>query len=247
MMKTSCLRLTLGGLLIGTGLIGMGDVIGQDAPERGRSARADLPQDPFANSSTFSVSNDPFAGSVSSGQSSIDSERANDRIRAALQRTASHSFDEMPLAEVARVISDTHKIPLVLDKQALEEIGLSTEEPIRIALKDVSLNSFLELMLGPLDLVSMVDNEVLIITTPEKAESNLHVRVYSLAAPLFGQGNEVITAMQKTVSPESWDKMGGRASAVAVLDKLIVVSGTDALHDEVQDLLDRMKRALESE
>ena len=53
---------------------------------------------------------------------------------------------------------------------ALEEIGVGTDEPVTINLHNVSLRSALRLMLKKLQLTYIIQDEVLMITTPEEAE-----------------------------------------------------------------------------
>ena len=113
------------------------------------------------------------------------------RIQAALDLETSQTFDETPLVEAVREIRETHDIPIKVDGRALEEIGLSEEEPITIDLQNVSLRSFLRLMLRELDLTYLIQDEVMQITTIEKAEQNLVNKVYpvgDLVIPITSGG-----------------------------------------------------------
>ena len=113
------------------------------------------------------------------------------RVQAALNEETTHFFDETPLSEAVSEISEAHGIPIVVDNRALEEIGLSEEEPVSVDLKNVSLRSFLRLMLRDLDLTYMIKDEVMQITTVEVAEENLVNKVYpvgDLVVPLISGG-----------------------------------------------------------
>jgi uncharacterized membrane protein YgcG len=119
---------------------------------------------------------------------SNDKER---RIQKSLDESTTQNFDETPLVEAIREIRETHNIPIQVDGRALEEIGLSEEEPITISLEDVSLRSFLRLMLREIDLTYMIQDEVMQITTIEKAEQNLINKVYpvgDLVIPITSGG-----------------------------------------------------------
>jgi hypothetical protein len=73
----------------------------------------------------------------------------------------------------------------------LEEIGLSADQPVSITLKNVTLRSFLRLMLRELDLTYMIKDEVMQITTIEAAEQNLVNKVYpvgDLVVPIIQLG-----------------------------------------------------------
>lgn len=174
----------------------------------------------------------------------IDSSEAINRIRLALDHSTTQSFNETPLVEVVRELAETHKIRILVDGRALEEAGFSEEEPITIGLKDVSLRSFLRLMLRSMGLTYAARDEVLVITTREAAERNLQLRTYRLNSSLSGNCEEVIAAIQKTVEPKAWSGDGGSASITSVLNDVIIVSATESLHERVQDFFEKVDAAL---
>ena len=113
------------------------------------------------------------------------------RIQSALGDETSFSFVELPLSDAVQQISEAHDIPIVVDSRALEEIGLSAEEPVNISLKNVSLRSFMRLMLRENELTYMIKDEVMQITTVEAAEQNLVTKVYpvgDLVVPIMQLG-----------------------------------------------------------
>ena len=82
---------------------------------------------------------------------------------------------------MSRQLQDDYGIPIKLDTTALEEIGINTDEPVTVNLHNISLRSALRLMLKDLQLTYIIQDEVLMITTPEEAEANLVVKVYPVA------------------------------------------------------------------
>ena len=113
------------------------------------------------------------------------------RIQAALGDETTQIFTETPLQEAINQISEAHKIPIVIDNQALEDIGLSADEPVTINLENVSLRSFLRIMLRDLDLTYVIKDEVMQITSQEAAEENLVTKVYpvgDLVVPIMQLG-----------------------------------------------------------
>ena len=90
-------------------------------------------------------------------------------------------FNESPLRDVKQAIEDQFRIPVEIDGRALEDMGLDLDTPVTQNLSGVSLRSALKRMLGPLDLAYIIKDEVLLITTKEKAEENLVVKVYPVA------------------------------------------------------------------
>ena len=103
---------------------------------------------------------------------------AEQSIFQALDDDTSLQFLDSPLEEVVLFLEDQHDIQIELDTRALDDVGIGTDVPISKNLKGISLRSALRLMLRDLDLTYVIRDEVLLITTPEEAESKLITKVY---------------------------------------------------------------------
>jgi len=106
-------------------------------------------------------------------------------------------FVETPLKDAIQYLQDQHSIPIVLNTKTLNDAGINPDTPVTKNLKGITLRSALRLMLKELDLTYVVRDEVLQITTPDDAESQLVTKVYpvgDLVVPiginsnLFGLG-----------------------------------------------------------
>ncbi|MEN6458868.1 MAG: hypothetical protein ABFC63_08050 [Thermoguttaceae bacterium] len=106
---------------------------------------------------------------------------AEKRIREALNSPTKLDFSEQPLSDVIDFLKDYHKIPIEIDAKALEEKGVGTDSPVTRNLQGVSLRSALRLILKQLELTYLIKDEVLLITTPEKADEDLITKVYPVA------------------------------------------------------------------
>ena len=106
---------------------------------------------------------------------------AEEKIFEALRQPTSLEFIETPLRDVVDYLKDLHGIEIQINYRALEEIGVSADTPLTRNLKGISLRSALRLMLRELDLTYSVQDEVLLITTPEEVESALTAKVYPVA------------------------------------------------------------------
>ena len=116
---------------------------------------------------------------------------------------------------------------------------MSSDTPISISLENVSLRSFLRLMLRQLDLTYMV-NDVMHITTIEAAERHLRTRMYSLSNNhLVEKSDKLLAAMQSAIEPDTWSALGGPSTATA-LDHVLIVSTTDNVHHQVEDFLNTL-------
>ncbi|NBP52496.1 MAG: hypothetical protein EBU70_15190, partial [Actinobacteria bacterium] len=107
---------------------------------------------------------------------------AEQKIYEALDKPVdSLRFDETPLRDVVAALQDQQGIPVQLDARALEDAGLDLETPVTKNVSNVALRSALRLLLSDVDLTYIIKDEVLLITTKEKAEENLVVKVYPVA------------------------------------------------------------------
>ncbi|NDC64001.1 MAG: hypothetical protein EBZ59_08490, partial [Planctomycetia bacterium] len=104
------------------------------------------------------------------------------RIYEALEKPVERfDFNETPLRDVIAQIEDAQGIPVQIDAKAFEDAGLDLMTPVTKNVSGISLRSALRLLLGELDLTYLVKDEVLLITTKDKAAENLVVKVYPVA------------------------------------------------------------------
>lgn len=106
---------------------------------------------------------------------------AERRISEQLTKTTQLDFLDTPLSDVIDTLKDMHGIEIQLDQRALQDVGIATDTPVTMRLQGVTLRSALRLMLRPLDLTYVIQDEVLLITTPEEAENRLITKVYPVA------------------------------------------------------------------
>ena len=99
-------------------------------------------------------------------------------IKEALTQRVSFDFAELPLSEAVRQISERTRILIHLDAKRLDEVGVSIDTPITKSFPNIRLSTFLDLMLEELELTYLVKDDVLVITTPEYAETERVIRVY---------------------------------------------------------------------
>jgi len=96
------------------------------------------------------------------------------QIEKSLNRTISLHFENTPLVEVIRHIRTVADANVVLDAAGLEEEGHTTTTPVSIAVDGITLKSALNLILEPLNLGYMIDNEVLKITSHTRQQGKSH-------------------------------------------------------------------------
>jgi hypothetical protein len=166
---------------------------------------------------------------------------ARERINAILERPMEPmDFNESPLRDVAEHLSEVLGVPVEIDARALEDLGLDLDTPITLMLHGVRGHALLNRMLSPLDLAWIVQDEALLITTKEKAEERLEVRLYYLPLGYDTDFQALIDLIQSTVAADTWDTVGGPGAMRPMEEgptSQLVVSTTYQVHREVEGLL----------
>ena len=176
-----------------------------------------------------------------------------DRINQALDqplKQAGLDFTEEPLETVVNYLQSEYEIPIQLDVPALEDAGLTPDEQVTVNLQRISLRSAMRLLLKQLQLTYVIRNEVLMITTPEEAESELVVCVYDVRNLLGGRNdakqlNSLVDVIASCVAKTTWSKNGkGEAEIKSLQPGLLVVSQTQAVHEQISGLLGVIRETL---
>jgi len=116
---------------------------------------------------------------------------AEKRIFEALDQPTTLDFVEEPLQGVVDFWKEEHGINIKIDTRALEDLNLGTDEPITETFDGISLRSAMRMILRPLELNFMVEDEVLKITTQDVVDTNLTTKVYpvgDLVIPIISMG-----------------------------------------------------------
>jgi hypothetical protein len=121
----------------------------------------------------------------------------------------------------------------------------------------VSLQSGLNLLLRPLDLTWTIQDEVLLITTPEEAELALIVKVYDVhdlvrcrdkSGEEWADYDTLIEVIKTTVKPETWDDVGGAGSVAPAPFRgveMLVISQIYEVHQKIERLLEQFRAIAE--
>jgi len=103
---------------------------------------------------------------------------AETRIQSALNDETETGFIDTPLSDAIEFFGDLHRISIIFDNAALLEEGIDTAEPITLDISGIKLRSALKIMLEPLQLTYIIEDEVMKITTENRAIEKLSTRVY---------------------------------------------------------------------
>src|SRR5262249_38911156 len=116
--------------------------------------------------------------------SSVDLTKYNkteERILKSMDLPTTVNFFEEQLEDAIKYLQEYHNLPLWIDKQALQDEGISLDQAVTLQLDGVKFRSVLKLLFEPFQLTWLIEDEVMKITTVNKAADKLQIRVYPVA------------------------------------------------------------------
>ncbi|HEY4759589.1 MAG TPA: permease prefix domain 1-containing protein [Thermoguttaceae bacterium] len=188
---------------------------------------------------------------------------ANAQTQAKLEKLIDADFVETPLVHVLDYLADVTKVQYHLDNKHLSDVGITSDVPITFHLKYVPAEMVLRLILRELNLTYWLDNGVVIVSTPDEADSRLEIRVYRvddlLDCPSMAKNDDLtdssakkqkrvsydhlIDVITSTIHPTTWDNVGGQGS-IAPYRGTLVISQTADVHREIKKVLDDLKKSI---
>ena len=140
------------------------------------------------------------------------------KIEAALNSPADMEFKDAHLTDVIDTLKDRYKIEIQFDRKAMDEAGIGSDATVTRVVKGTTLRRALRPMLHDLGLACVVEDEVLLVTTTEAAETKLNTVLYPVADLVTRRdepGNpetdfdSLFNVIHSTVEPTTWDEVGG--------------------------------------
>ncbi len=174
---------------------------------------------------------------------------ADHKIRQALESLTEFEFNDTSLSDVIDYLANKHGIEIILDNKGLADAAVDPSALVTRAVRQpVRLRSAFKLLLEEFDLTWAIRDDVLLITSKEKADEILVTQVYRVGDLLDGSRArlkiiELIDAIVETVQPDSWDDNGGPGSIIP-LGRALLVSQKFDCHEEVTDLLALLRAEL---
>jgi hypothetical protein len=115
--------------------------------------------------------------------------KSEQRISDALDQPVDFSIEPQPLRDALEFISQRYGIPIMIDDKALEDATIDAgSAEVKINVPNVKLRNLLKLMLEqlPEPLTYVIEDEVMKITTIEKANEKLAIRMYPVGDVILG-------------------------------------------------------------
>lgn len=173
------------------------------------------------------------------------------QIQKSLAKTVTVNFQDTALGEALRNLGEQIDVNIVLDSRGLAEEGLTPAQPVSFVMDGISARSAFKLILEPLELAVVIENEVLKVTSRQRAKGEMIVVSYplreliqslELSRDSMEAVQQLIEVIQLTISPDTWDLAGG-PGAVHLFEQTqhLVVRQTDDVHAEIVKLLDEVR------
>ena len=99
-------------------------------------------------------------------------------IEAKLNDPVSLNMDKQPLGEAIAFLQNYTGLNIVLDPKAVQEEGLTSASPVDLVANNIRLKTALKLMLQPLGLTYKVEDDVLLITSPQATQEQTFSKPY---------------------------------------------------------------------
>jgi hypothetical protein len=184
-----------------------------------------------------------------------------ERIEQKLDEPISVSFKDTPLHQVIDDLRELAGVNIIPDRSALQDADISLDMPLTLAVEKISLKSVLNLLLDQAKLTCHIKDEVLQITTKEKARGRLRTVTFPVAdlvtpdtamsriiasgfspyeptPPGLSVEEALMSLIQKTIATDSWRELGGRgAIQFFPLGQALVVSQTEEIQEDIAALL----------
>ena len=133
-------------------------------------------------------------------------ERINEALDGPL-KSSGLDFTEEPLESVVNFLQDEYEIPIQMDMPALAEAGRAAGRAHDGQTAKHYAASAMRMMLKQHQLTYMIQDEVMMITTPEQADKNLVAKVYPVA--------DLVLPIESPRRRRWWRHSGGWMAAVA--------------------------------
>lgn len=166
---------------------------------------------------------------------------ATEKIEAELRKQTDVDFQDAPLTDVMTFLSDFHNIPIIIDHEALTEAKIKTDTPITRTLTGGKLESALNIILTPLKLDYVIDNDVMMVTTAKQAEATTEAVVYDLTRIPNVEPKTLSSIIMSVTKPEAWSEKGGPGTLVFGTD-FIAINQNQRTHRKIVSLLNQLER-----
>jgi len=168
----------------------------------------------------------------------------DEAVRKQLRQRVSMRFEKKTLKEALGELLDKRGVQYLIDEQSLADAGVKLDQPVSLALTDITLRSALIHVMGPFGLTNRSRYGVLFITTVEKAEENQFPVVYDVSDLAVATRNGMDNLSEMIKDETSGGFFGEIAGIIRrPVPGVFMIRHHDAMHAEVAQLLANLHRS----
>jgi hypothetical protein len=154
-------------------------------------------------------------------------------------------FHEMPFIEAINIVSGMSSLSITLDPDAMARLGVTLRDPISIRLSNATVEEILQEMLSKRGMAILAADGQLLVTSPADEREKLrrmHYTVSDLTGDDMAAAEEMAVLVRKFIVPGSW-KAGGGEGVITAEKKVIIVTQTAAIHDQIINFCEKLRSA----
>jgi len=151
----------------------------------------------------------------------------------------------IPLVDAIDLVSQVSTLRITLDLEAMAQLGVTIGDPVTVQATDATIGEILEAIVASRGLAYVVEDNHVLVTTPEKNRNALRAVTYTvsdLTGPQPASVAALAELVEKLVAPDSWRRAGGRGTIEPANGALKVVQ-TGAVHYEVLTFCEKLRSA----
>lgn len=170
------------------------------------------------------------------------------RIELALKERTTCEFNNNPLEEVMHYLEIAHQIPIWIDKQALQDEGVATDQQVTLVKSNITLQTALALMLEPMGLTTVTEDGVLKLTTQAKSDEKMSTRIYPVAdlvnTPSAEHNYMTLIVLLQNQTSGKWMLIDSEGGAIDPFPnaQALAIRQTQKVHREVEGLLAALRK-----
>ena len=158
-----------------------------------------------------------------------------------LNAKASVNFENLQLDEALRSISKANKLPIILDRIALEDAGLVVDSKVTLQINNVPIRSILNILLDKLELAIVVEDGVAKITTFVICNRKLETGIFPVTDLVTDDRKswKILSRLIQIETDGLWEKLDGAGGTVSMSQstKSLIVRQTPEVLWEIQGIL----------
>lgn len=172
---------------------------------------------------------------------SVEAGPPDEATKQALDQTVAVEFIDTPLNEAAEALAKMYNVKLAIDGKSLTDVGIPTDEPMNLAVRDVTLQSALNLLLDQYGLTAIpADGGGLTITTVEVAdEVSFYEHDYDLT-PILSRmrvsGDDLLHTLQQGTITQ-WETIDGIGGTHRLQGATLAIRQSWKGHRQIESLL----------